>query len=85
MYANGTGCPHEIPRLDSNITLTGNFGPGIHSVAVDYVNGFDGDSANANRTLYVNAITLDGATTTLSDVFQYRGAHTYSIQSGWMV
>jgi hypothetical protein len=68
-----------------NITLNGDFGPGAHTVTIDFLNGFAGDPADANRTLYVNAITLDGQTTKENSALMFIGAQTYNVQAGGVV
>ncbi len=45
-----------------NFTLTGDFGSGTHTVAVDLLNGAAGSSPASGPSLYVNAITFDGQT-----------------------
>jgi hypothetical protein len=56
-----------------NITLTGNFGSGSHTVAVDLLNGGNGG------TLYVNSITLDGSTTTENASQTLVGPASYTV------
>jgi hypothetical protein len=62
-----------------DIILTGNFGAGVHTVTVDYLNGFDGDQSSVDRVLYVNAITLDGEVTTTEASLRYIGASSYQV------
>jgi hypothetical protein len=62
-----------------NITLTGDFGAGPHTVAVDFVNGYAGNAADAGRALYVNSIVFDGNTTTENAGQFYAGPASYTI------
>ncbi len=55
-----------------NFTLMGNFGPGSHTVSINYINDAYGGSPAADRNLYVNAITWDGVTT-YEDAAQFLG------------
>jgi endoglucanase len=48
----------ESQGQSQNITLTGDFGSGSHSVAVKFLN-----YASGGRDLYVNSVTYDGTTT----------------------
>jgi hypothetical protein len=61
-----------------NITLTGDFGSGPHTVAIDFLNGYNGTGSSAGRTLYVNAITVDGSTTSVNGIQAYTGAVAYT-------
>jgi hypothetical protein len=65
-----------------NVTLTGDFGAGSHNVAIDFLNGYTGNAADAGRTLYVNAITLDGTSTTENASTGYNGVLSYVVKSG---
>jgi endoglucanase len=49
-----------------NVTLTGNFGPGQHSVVVDFINDAYGGVSTEDRNLYVNSVTYDGTTTAVN-------------------
>ena len=63
-----------------DITLMGNFGPaGSHTVTVNFLNGY-ATNADAGRTLYVNAISLNGVTTFENSDLQYSGPYKYTIQ-----
>jgi hypothetical protein len=64
-----------------DFTFQGDFGPGAHTVSVDYLNGFSGAPADAGRVLEVNSITLDGTTIVENAVRRHMGVQTYS---GWI-
>jgi lysophospholipase L1-like esterase len=64
-----------------NVTLTGDFGSGAHTVAINFLNGFGGNQADAGRTLYVNSISLDGHLTTENASQFYIGATAYGVNS----
>jgi hypothetical protein len=64
------------------ITLTGDFGSGSHVVTIDFVNGFAGNPLDQGRMLYVNAITLDGLTTTENASQAYVGSQSYQVTAG---
>jgi hypothetical protein len=61
-----------------NITLSGDFGSGPHTVAIDFVNGYSGNASDAGRTLYVNSISFDGVSTTENASQSYAGAVSYT-------
>jgi hypothetical protein len=65
-----------------NVTLAGDFGSGPHTVAIDFINGFGGAASDIGRKLYVNAITLDGLTTTENSTQMFLGAQSYTVQTG---
>jgi len=45
---------------DDTITVKGYFGPGSHTLAVNFLNDAYGGSPTADRNLYVDAVTYDG-------------------------
>jgi endoglucanase len=53
----------EASGQSQNVTLTGDFGPGPHSVSVELVNYASGSTSGAARDLTVNSVTYDGVTT----------------------
>ena len=57
-----------------NITLTGNFGPGPQTVAVQFINDAWGGTAATDRNLYVNSITYDGTTTAVNTPLYSNGS-----------
>jgi hypothetical protein len=62
-----------------DVTLTGDFGSGSHTVAINFLNGFGGNPADAGRTLYVNSISLAGHTTVENASQSYIGPASYTI------
>ena len=42
------------------VTFTGQWGAGAHDVGVQFINGANGGTPTTDRTLYVNAVTLNG-------------------------
>lgn len=44
-------------------TFKGNWAPGSHTVAVNFVNDASGGTATTDRNLYVNDVTYDGTDT----------------------
>lgn len=50
---------HASGQWDT-VTLPGSFGPGPHSVAVDFLNDAWGGSASTDRNLYVESASLNG-------------------------
>jgi hypothetical protein len=62
-------------------TYTGDWGAGAHKVTISYANDAYGGSSTTDRNLYVNAITLDGATTTENAAQWANGAVTYTVNS----
>jgi hypothetical protein len=72
----------EAAGQSQNVTLTGDFGNGSHTVTVNFLNGFAGASADQGRELFVNAITLDGRTTTENAANAYVGSQTFQVTAG---
>ena len=53
--------------------VQGNFGPGKHTVAVDFLNDAYGGSPSADRNLYLTQATLNGSTIVNSSLALYSG------------
>ncbi|WP_428492531.1 carbohydrate-binding domain-containing protein [Rhodopila sp.] len=64
-----------------DFTFTGSFGAGPHTVALDFLNDAYAGTPQTDRNLYVNSITLDGATTVENAVQYSKGIATYSIST----
>ena len=64
-----------------DITLSGSFGAGPHTVSVAFVNGFAGASADAGRVLYVNSVSFDRLASFPNSVLHSRGPQTYTVQA----
>jgi hypothetical protein len=64
---------------DQAFEFTGNFGRGSHQVAIDFVNGYAGNPADAGRTLYVNDISYNNHTVYPSSGQFYAGAQSYTV------
>jgi beta-glucanase (GH16 family) len=43
-----------------DITLAAALGPGNHAIAIDYINDANGGTADANRNLYVQSVSVNG-------------------------
>ena len=65
-----------------NVSLTGDFGSGQHTVAIDFLNGFGGSPADIGRLLFVNSITADGVLTTENSTQTFLGAESYQVTAG---
>ncbi len=61
------------------VTLTGSFGSGPHVVTVDFLNDIYGGTHATDTNLYVNAITLDGVTTTENSAQLWAGGINYAL------
>ena len=68
LYIDGKAVttPQSVSALHNQnatqaFTFTGNLGAGTHTVGVDFVNDAYGGTAATDRNLYVNGITLNGA------------------------
>jgi hypothetical protein len=64
-----------------NFVYTGNFGAGPHVVTVDFLSDVTTANSAGNRSLYVNAITLNGVTTAENTYQSYLGAVNYTVQA----
>jgi hypothetical protein len=58
--------PTAVTTLHSSgnseaFTYTGNWGPGLHDLEIDFVNDAYGGSPSLDRNLYVNQVSYDGA------------------------
>ncbi len=65
-----------------NFTFKGDFGPGAHAVAVNFLNDAWGGTAATDRNLYVNAITYNGAATAQSATLGVTGPQAFSVTGG---
>ena len=45
----------------NSVTLLGDWGPGTHSVTIDFLNDYYGGSPSTDRNLYLDSITFNGA------------------------
>lgn len=64
-----------------DISLKGSFGPGPHTVTIDYFNDLYGGAATADRNLYVNSIALNGRTTVVNTMQYEGGSESYAVPS----
>jgi Ca-dependent carbohydrate-binding module xylan-binding len=53
------------------INVEGNWGPGQHTVAIDFLNDLYGGSSATDRNLYVNSATIDGTAVTDAQLSLY--------------
>lgn len=73
-----TTAPHSSDQ-SQDISLKGDFGPGPHTVTVDYLNDLYGGAGTADRNLYVNAISLNGRKTTVNATQYQGGSESYAV------
>ena len=60
-------------------TFMGNWAPGTHTVAVDFLNDAYGGTASTDRNLYVNDVTFDGTDTKQSAALMSSGSQSFSV------
>jgi T5SS/PEP-CTERM-associated repeat protein len=60
-------------------TFKGNFGPGQHTVAVDFLNDAWGGTPTTDRNLYVNDVTYDGMDTKQNAVLLWTGTAPFRV------
>ncbi len=60
-------------------TLKGNWAPGAHTVAVNFLNDAYGGTASTDRNLYVNDVTYDGTDTKQSAALMSTGSQSFSV------
>jgi hypothetical protein len=51
---------HEA-NATQGFSFTGDFGAGTHTIGIGFVNDAHGESANEDRNLYINGVTLNGS------------------------
>lgn len=60
-------------------TFNGNWGPGAHTVTVNFLNDGYGGTPTTDRNLYVNSITYDGVNTYQSALLMNSGAQNFTV------
>jgi hypothetical protein len=66
---------------DSNVfVLTGDWGPGQHNVAIQFLNDVFGGTASTDRNLYVDSVSYDGTTyANTTATMLSAGSHSFSV------
>ena len=88
-----TAAASHAAGQEQTVTLNGTFGPGTHSVAVNFLNdAYIGTAAATDRNLYVDSITYKGVNTNQSAViyaptaiFYASGATGFTVTGGTSV
>ncbi len=63
-----------------DVSISGNFGPGAHTIGITFLNDAYGGSPATDRNLYVDAVSFDGrAAVPPSAAFYSAGAKTFNI------
>jgi Ca-dependent carbohydrate-binding module xylan-binding len=62
-----------------SLTFKGDWAPGTHTVAVNFLNDAYGGSAAADRNLYVNTLSYDGTATGQSAALMSTGAKSFTV------
>ena len=62
-----------------NFTFEGNWAPGAHTVAVDFLNDAYAGTPSTDRNLYVNDVTYDGTDTKQSAALMSAGSQTFRV------
>jgi len=65
---HGAGAPQAF-------SFAGNFAPGAHQVSISFLNDLWDPATGADRNLYLDGITLNGATAPISPVCLYNNGH----------
>ncbi len=65
--------------VSQSFTFNGDWAPGAHTVAVDFLNGAYAGTSGTDRNLYVNAIRYDGSPTNQGAALMSSGAKTFSL------
>ena len=68
-----TAAASHAAGQEQTVTLNGYFGPGTHSVSVNFLNDASGRQAATDRNLYVDSITYKGVNTNLAGSFAVSG------------
>ena len=65
--------------VSQTFTFKGNWSPGAHTVAVDFLNDAWAGTASTDRNLYVNDITYDGTDTKQSATLMSTGSQSFTV------
>ncbi len=72
----------ESSGTSQAFTVNGSFGPGTHTVVVDFLNDLYDDTPDTDRNLYVNGATIDGTAIPGSSFIEYSagaGSFTFTV------
>jgi hypothetical protein len=64
-----------------NFVFSGIFGPGAHTVSIDFINDAWGGSSSTDRNLYLQAISYDGTAFSDQEEFQKDGTRRFTVQA----
>ena len=67
---------------DQDLTLNGYFGPGTHSVSVNFLNDAYNNTPSTDRNLYVNSVTYKGVNTNQAGQLLSAGAKGFTVSGG---
>jgi Ca2+-binding RTX toxin-like protein len=70
---------------DQDLTLNGYFGPGTHSVSVNFLNDAYNNTPSTDRNLYVDSVTYKGVNTNQAGQFLSAGAQAFTVSGGTSV
>jgi hypothetical protein len=65
--------------VNQTFTFNGNWGPGAHTVTINFLNDGYGGSSSTDRNLYVNGIAYDGVNTNQSGTLYSAGAKSFTV------
>ena len=68
---------HSLGQSQTYV-LNGDFGVGVHSVSVDFINDYNGGTATTDRNLYVDSISAGGSTTPLHAALLGDGTQSFT-------
>ena len=70
---------------DQDLTLNGYFGPGTHSVSVNFLNDAYNNTPSTDRNLYVDSVTYKWVNTNQAGQFLSAGAQAFTVSGGTSV
>jgi hypothetical protein len=74
-----TATASHAAGASQSFTFNGDWAPGAHAVAVNFLNDAYGGTATTDRNLYVNGVTYDGANTGQSAALMGAGPKSFSV------
>lgn len=75
----GTFTATALHGSNQTFTFNGDWAPGSHTVAVNFLNDAYGGTASTDRNLYVNSVTFDGMDTKQGATLFAQGAENFNV------
>jgi hypothetical protein len=77
-----TAAAQHSTGATQNVTFKGDWAPGTHALAVNFINDAYGGTSTADRNLYVDGVSYNGTKTVQSAAFYGAGSQSFSETDG---